>query len=131
MGLTSFFHRKELLGRYPRGGVFWDMVYRQYSAKQTMQRFRDQGVALKVEEDGRVFPVSDASVDIIAVFQTFCPFVHFVHDIVLSIQRQGKGFSLTTKQSLFFVNAVALCVGGNAYRHTGSTGDGYSWAQSL
>ncbi|MBP7885158.1 NAD(P)/FAD-dependent oxidoreductase [Patescibacteria group bacterium] len=38
---------------------------------------------------------------------------------------------ITTDKGSYEVDAVVLTTGGNAYRHTGSTGDGYAFAQAL
>lgn len=38
---------------------------------------------------------------------------------------------LTGATESYEVNQLVLATGGNAYRHTGSTGDGYAFAQSL
>lgn len=40
-------------------------------------------------------------------------------------------FRLHTSQEVYTSDILIIATGGNAYRHTGSTGDGYSFAESL
>ncbi|MFT3674353.1 MAG: NAD(P)/FAD-dependent oxidoreductase [Chitinophagaceae bacterium] len=55
----------ELSRRYPRGGSFVKKTFHQFGPADTVQWFADRGVALKTEEDGRMFPVSNSSQTII------------------------------------------------------------------
>jgi predicted Rossmann fold flavoprotein len=62
------FDRTVLIQGYPRGVEVLQHIFKQFGAKETVQWFEDQGVALKVEKDGRIFPVSDSSDSIISCF---------------------------------------------------------------
>ena len=53
---------------YPRGQKELLGPFHSFMTGDTMQWFEDRGVALKIEEDGRVFPVSDSSQSIIDCF---------------------------------------------------------------
>lgn len=55
----------KLIDFYPRGGKFLKKHFEYFGPKQTMDWFDRAGVALKIEEDNRVFPVSDNSQSII------------------------------------------------------------------
>ncbi|MBK8614527.1 MAG: NAD(P)/FAD-dependent oxidoreductase [Flavobacteriales bacterium] len=56
---------KELARHYPRGERFLRKAFEQFTVKDTIAWFRDHGVELKTEADGRMFPVSDDSETII------------------------------------------------------------------
>ncbi len=56
---------RELVKYYPRGGRELLGPFHKFACGDTMGWFGDRGVELKVEEDGRVFPVSDDSRTII------------------------------------------------------------------
>ncbi|MTB49910.1 NAD(P)/FAD-dependent oxidoreductase [Lewinella sp. W8] len=56
---------KELVKFYPRGGKELLGPFHKFACGDTMGWFGDQGVELKIEDDGRVFPVSDNSQTII------------------------------------------------------------------
>jgi predicted Rossmann fold flavoprotein len=55
----------EMAGNYPRGGHFVRKAFYKWFTGDTIAWFRDRGVELKTEADGRMFPVSDSSQTII------------------------------------------------------------------
>jgi predicted Rossmann fold flavoprotein len=55
----------EMAKRYPRGGHFVRKAFHRWFTSDTIGWFRERGVELKTEEDGRMFPVSDSSQTII------------------------------------------------------------------
>ena len=59
------FDPRELVKFYPRGGRELLGPFHKFACGDTMGWFNDRGVELKIEEDGRVFPVSDDSQTII------------------------------------------------------------------
>jgi len=50
---------------YPRGQQFLKKAFRHFFTLDTIDWFRERGVVLKTESDGRVFPVSDSSQTIV------------------------------------------------------------------
>jgi hypothetical protein len=58
----------DLVKFYPRGEKELRGPFHQYSAGDTIAWFEKRGVALKIEEDGRMFPVTDSSQTIIDCF---------------------------------------------------------------
>ncbi len=56
---------RELVKYYPRGGRELLGPFHSFACGDTMAWFAERGVELKIEEDGRVFPVSDSSQTII------------------------------------------------------------------
>ena len=55
----------QLVKHYPRGEKQLRALFSRFGPSETMAWFEERGVALKVEPDGRVFPVSDSSQSII------------------------------------------------------------------
>lgn len=55
------FEPRELVKRYPRGAAELRGAFARFGPRETIQWFETQGVALKVEEDGRMFPTTDDS----------------------------------------------------------------------
>ena len=62
------FDPKELVSYYPRGGKELLGPFFTFSCADTFTWFEERGIALKTEEDGRVFPESNASQTIIDCF---------------------------------------------------------------
>ncbi len=64
----SCYNPFELAHHYPRGEKPLKNLFQYYNAKHTIDWFRGNGVELKTEQDGRMFPVSDSSQTIIDCF---------------------------------------------------------------
>lgn len=55
----------EMSKRYPRGNNFEKKLFHHFFTKDTIEWFKERGVQLKAEADGRMFPVTDSSQTII------------------------------------------------------------------
>lgn len=55
----------DMVRKYPRGANFLKKTFHQFFTSDTIEWFRERGVALKTEDDGRMFPVTDSSQTII------------------------------------------------------------------
>lgn len=126
---------RTVLTKYPRGGKFLTSAMYAFSPDQVMQWFEQHGVALKVEDDQRVFPQSDDGKEVVEVFERLFREQHIealTRDAVTDVRREGNQFMVTLKsQRVITADALILTTGGEAYRHTGSTGDGYGFAEAL
>lgn len=124
-----------VLTKYPRGGKFLSKAIYNFPPEDVYAWFESHGVPLKVEEDLRVFPQSDNGKDIVGVFENLFRSSNvevLLKHSVESIQKMGNGFLLNfVDNGTLEVDAVILTTGGQAYRQTGSTGDGYAFALSL
>src|SRR3989338_10242918 len=61
----SCFDPKELVKNYPRGSKELLGPFHRFGPRETLEWFESRGIRLKTEEDGRIFPVSDSSEEII------------------------------------------------------------------
>lgn len=59
------FDKIEMSKRYPRGANFVKKLFHQFFTSDTIAWFKERGVAIKAEADGRMFPVTDSSQTII------------------------------------------------------------------
>lgn len=59
------FDPKELVEFYPRGKKELLSVFHKFQPGDTMEWFENRKIALKIEDDNRIFPVSDSSLSII------------------------------------------------------------------
>lgn len=62
----------ELVKNYPRGGRELLGPFNKFGPAETELFFEQRGIFLKTESDGRMFPVSDSSSDIIGCFLNAC-----------------------------------------------------------
>ncbi len=55
----------EMIKKYPRGSNFLKKSFHHFFTTDTIQWFKERGVELKTETDGRMFPVTDSSQTIV------------------------------------------------------------------
>ncbi|MBR5521494.1 MAG: aminoacetone oxidase family FAD-binding enzyme [Oscillospiraceae bacterium] len=99
---------------------------------KTMEFFESMGVALKTERGRRVFPVSDSSMDIKKALDRHAKDAKLIFDDVEELifdEDSVKGVVLKSGKKLY-ADKVIVATGGLSYRQTGSTGDGYRFAES-
>jgi len=135
--LTTGIHDiRTLRTKYPRGGAFLSSALFAFPPEAIVDWFESHGVPLKEEADARVFPCSDDGKDIVGVFETFFRENNvrvWLHSSVERIEKNHSGFSIHLKDGNkpLIVDRIILTTGGQAYRQTGSTGDGYAFAVAL
>ncbi|MEO6731650.1 MAG: NAD(P)/FAD-dependent oxidoreductase [Ferruginibacter sp.] len=61
----SCFSMAEMIKKYPRGGSFLKKAFHHFFTTDTIAWFKERGVELKTEADGRMFPVTNSSQTII------------------------------------------------------------------
>ncbi len=129
---TGIFKKKELLKRYTRGGDFLKKAMGKFPPPKVMEFFEKNGVKLKIEDDLRVFPVSDDGKDVVKVFERIFrrSGVNLrLNEVVEDVGPvDEKSVKVVTAKGEFVYDYVVLTTGGNAYSHTGSKGDGYKFA---
>ena len=124
-----------LIQNVPQNGTFLYSSFYTFTNADTMQFFEELGVPLKVERGERVFPISDKSADIVNALRKFCTDnrVEFKTAEVSNLLMQGNkilGAKLRTGEILN-ADKVIVATGGISYPQTGSTGDGYKFAQAV
>ena len=105
-----------------------------FSPGKVYEWFETHGVKLKVEKDLRVFPVSDDGKEVVGMFEKFfrkTGVETYMRTSIKTVKKTLRGFALSDGKKTYEVDALVVTTGGNAYRHTGSTGDGYAFARSL
>jgi len=91
------FDPKELIDYYPRGARELLGPFHKFSCGDTMEWFTDRGVELKIENDNRVFPVSNQSstiADCLLDFANRAGVEFHLRQGLKSIVKEKNGFSL-------------------------------------
>jgi predicted Rossmann fold flavoprotein len=133
---TGILDVKTVLTKYPRGNKFLAKAMHQFPPQSVYDWFESHGVPLKTQDDQRVFPQSDDGHDVVGAFERLFEENGtrvLLNTHVTRIEKGEDGFSIffrATEKPLV-VDKVILTTGGQAYRATGSTGDGYAFAMSL
>lgn len=93
------------------------------------------GLRIKVERGGRVFPLSDRSQDVIRTLEKMlreAGVKRMLQADVATINKVGNVFNIALKSGeLIKASALILATGGKSYPLTGSTGDGYRFAENF
>lgn len=96
----------------------------------TMDLFNSYGLQLKVERGNRVFPMSDKASDVIKTYEKMLKDRNvkiFLNTLCKTIDKKDK-FIINGKYSF---DKVIIATGGISYKETGSTGDGYTFAEKF
>ena len=122
----------DLMAGIPGNGRFLYSVFSQFDNQDIIQFFTDNGVKLKVEDHGRVFPISDQSRTIIQALE------NKILELGASITTNCEVVSVTKPEDIFIVKSaektwtadkLVVTTGGKSYPSTGSTGYGYEIAR--
>lgn len=107
---------QDLVRNYPRGEKELLGPFHQFMTGDTIEWFEKRGVELKIEEDGRMFPVSNSSQTIIDCFlneaEKHKVDVLYNHS-VKSIQNIKDSWELDTNQGEFFAEKLLIATGSN------------------
>ena len=99
-----------------------------------MEFMGDNGLRLKTERGGRVFPESDKSSDVIKTLVRAAKNngAEILTDTrVLGAEKRDEKFVVRTTVGEFTFDSLIVATGGMGYPSTGSTGDGYEIARSF
>ena len=106
----------ELVQNYPRGEKELLGPFHQFMTGDTIEWFENRGVELKIEEDGRMFPVSNSSQTIIDCFLNEAKKhnvdVLYNHS-VKSIKSINESWVLETNQGDFISEKLLIATGSN------------------
>jgi hypothetical protein len=101
--------------KYPRGEKFVKKTFGYFNPSDTIQWFEKRGVALKVEDDGRMFPVSNDSASIIgcllAEAAKYGVQIRMNQDVQELLQSDGK-WRIKTKTNEYLADTVCVATGG-------------------
>lgn len=132
--VTNHCDTQTFLTHVPQNPRFLYSALDAFSVRDTMAFFEALGVPLKTERGNRVFPVSDRALDVVDALYAWvrrCG-VTIVHEAVTGICTQDGAVSgVMAGGRLRRADSVIVATGGKSYPLTGSTGDGYGWAQAL
>lgn len=107
---------QELVLNYPRGEKELLGPFHTFMTGDTIEWFEKRGVELKIEDDGRMFPVSDSSQTIIDCFLNEVK-KHgvevLINQPVTTIQPDKNGWVIQTKHEVYQCKKVVLATGSN------------------
>jgi predicted Rossmann fold flavoprotein len=109
-------------------GRFLHSALAALGVQDTIDLFEAEGVLTKVEETGKVFPVSNKATDVLAALLRRLQrsgATLALGEPLLDLRRSEAGFALTTPHRVASAARVVVTTGGQSYPGSGTTGDGY------
>lgn len=109
-------------------------VLRRFDVADTIEFFREQGVELKQEETGKLFPVTDKARTVLDALIRACEAAAVTLAFpqrVENVERIEDGFVISGEWGEVRAARVILATGGRALPKSGSDGHGYLIAESL
>lgn len=122
----------DLMDGIPGNGRFLYSVFSQFDNHDIIQFFTDNGVKLKVEDHGRVFPASDQSRTIIQALENKILELGASMAInceVVSVTKPEEVFIVKSAEKTWTADKLIVTTGGKSYPSTGSTGYGHEIAR--
>lgn len=135
--VTNRTSRQDLIAHIPGNGKFLYSALNQFDQDDIIDFFQSRGVALKEEDHGRMFPVTNSARTILdtllAELEALDVTIWYeapVERLLLDREAGRVRGALLASGREVLAPAVVLAVGGRAYPKTGATGDGYAWARA-
>jgi len=133
--VTNACDRDGFFAAVVRNSRFLYSAYAAFDNRDLMAVIESNGVPLKTERGGRVFPVSDKSNDILRAMERHVRSSGVevrLHTRVTGIAvEEDRVIGVKVSEKIVPCDAVIVATGGISYPQTGSTGDGYRFAESL
>jgi predicted Rossmann fold flavoprotein len=133
--LTHATDKWGIVRAYRDQGNFLHSALAALSPADLVELVESEGVPTKVEETGKVFPVSNRATDVLHAL------VQRLHrtgaelaldEPLVRIERiDSDGFRLFTSKRELTALKIIITVGGQSYPGSGTRGDGYAWAASF
>jgi hypothetical protein len=132
--LTHDGDMQSFLDHYGDNGRFLRPALLGFTNRDLVAFFEERGLAMITLEGGKVFPETQRSRDVLAVLlaegeargvQIVCG------KSVTSIEKSGEGFLVACWDETYRSRTLVIATGGRSYPATGSTGDGYGFAEAL
>ena len=115
--------------RYPRGPHFVKKAFNHFFVPDTINWFKERGVALKAEADGRMFPVTDSSQTIIDCLLREADRYNVkirLNAAVTALEKKGAGWEVQLQDGSS-LEADYVCVAAGGYTQA----DKFSWLKAI
>src|SRR5690625_4447703 len=131
--VTNRLPEEEIIKHIPGNGRFLYSAFSVFNNEDIIAFFENLDVALKEEDHGRMFPVSNSAKSVVDAL------IHQLEKLQVTVQINTKAEAVHYDEHHHTVilsggekintKAIVIAAGGKAVPHTGSTGDGYPWAK--
>lgn len=127
---------RKLLEKFGDNGKFLFSAFSQFGVTETLEFFNSRGMATKVENELRVFPVSNKAQSVWNVLNDYLR----EGKVAIKTHTAVENFVMAPSGSISAVRIMGdeikaksfiIATGGKSHPETGSTGDGFGWLKTL
>lgn len=133
--VTNSHSPEEIIAHIPGNGKFLYSAFSQYDNQDIIHFFESNGTALKEEDHGRMFPTTDRSQTIVDTLHTRLKelgvTLYTEAPVKKILRKENQIIGVALENQKIYAPCVILATGGKTYPSTGSTGDGYRFADKL
>lgn len=131
--ITNIAPYEDFLDNIIRNRSFMYSSFSKFDNYSLLNFLSDNGIDTIVENDGKVFPKSMKSTDVIDMFKDILLIkkVKFISNTDVRSIKKSSDFVVNTNKGNFKFDYLVLATGGKSYPKTGSTGDGYIFAKKF
>ena len=138
-GRCNFTHNefdiRKFAEKFGRNGRFLYGALSVFGMCEVIDFFESRGVKAQVEQGDRIFPEKGNAQDILNVLIKYLAEgkvnILLNSEVTGFKQKKGKISQVLLGDREISAEKFIICAGGKAYPQTGSTGDGYRWAEQL
>ena len=131
------FDKTKLVEKFGRDGRFLYSALEHFGVSEVLDFFQSRGLLWQVERGNRVFPEERDARDVLRVLIRYLAegkakvFCNSKVNKIEFVQDDPQIFKITYNGGELFSENIILSTGGKSYPQTGSSGDGYSWAEKF
>jgi predicted flavoprotein YhiN len=133
--LTNIIPIEEFINKFIPNGEFYRTAFHSFSNTDLMGFFRAKDLDFKVEDRGRVLPVTDRASSIVQILEKY------LKENNVDVLYGSRIISIENGEDCFFLSSsnqdeikskkIIISTGGVSYKATGSSGDGFDIVKKL
>lgn len=133
--ITSSLEISEHIKNIPGNGMFMFSCFKNYTNTDIIEMLEENGVKVKEERGNRIFPVSDKAQDVLNAFEKelnqLGVKIKLNFDVKEIKNLENERFLIKSSNESIEADKLIIATGGKSYPGTGSTGNGYNFAQKF
>jgi predicted Rossmann fold flavoprotein len=131
--LTHTGEIKDFLTKYGNNGKFLRTALYKFSPINLQEFFKKEGLELVSREDGKIFPITKKSTDVVNLLYLLCKKynIDIIENCEVNNISKNENFIIDSNLGNFISKNILISTGGITFPQTGSEGQGYKFAKHL
>ncbi|MDD3655936.1 MAG: NAD(P)/FAD-dependent oxidoreductase [Atribacterota bacterium] len=131
------FDKVKLAEKFGKNGRFLYSALERFGVSEVLNFFQSRGLIWQVERGNRIFPKEGDAQDVLKILTGYLSegrvkIYYNTRISAIEVAQDSTGIcKIIFTGGEIFSEKIILCTGGKSYPQTGSTGDGYGWAEKL